>query len=361
MTQPSGWYDDPNDAEPAALLGRRGVDQPRRAPEVTHGRTSPASGRPRTSPAPRRTAARAGRGSTASRAQRGQQPPGAPPWQGVQLGRPQPTTPDGVLLSGWWRRVAARIVDGVICAVLTALVTFPALGRAAGIMSDFFRASIDAAQSGGTPPPAPVGAGLRPAAGQPGEHRHLHGLRDRAAHLASAPRRAAASWGSACGCAERPGPPPLSAVVRRTFVKEAGSIVGLLPVVGLLGSLFTILDSLWPLWDERRQALHDKAAATNVVLGRSNRAGAPEPRPVAGTTVPVTSPRATRLPSGPGAQPVMVTVSPSCRNDAGGPVGQRSGSWPFQVSSSSDPRVPRVGAADRSPTRTGRRRAGWRR
>ena len=59
--------------------------------------------------------------------------------------------------------------------------------------------------------------------------------------------------------------------MRRTFVKEAGSIVGLLPVVGLLGSLFTILDSLWPLWDERRQALHDKAGATNVVLGQQPR------------------------------------------------------------------------------------------
>ena len=70
---------------------------------------------------------------------------------------------------------------------------------------------------------------------------------------------------------ERPGPPPLSAVVRRTFVKEAGNIVGLLPVVGLLGSLFTILDSLWPLWDERREALHDKAGATDVVLGQQPR------------------------------------------------------------------------------------------
>ena len=46
------------------------------------------------------------------------------------------------------------------------------------------------------------------------------------------------------------------------------------------------------------------------------RAGCAQPLSQAGpgTTVPVTSPRATRVPSRPGAQPVIVTVSPSCRN-----------------------------------------------
>jgi len=38
------------------------------------------------------------------------------------------------------------------------------------------------------------------------------------------------------------------------------------PLVPYAGSLFTLLDGLWPLWDRPfRQALHDKAAGTRVV------------------------------------------------------------------------------------------------
>ena len=34
-----------------------------------------------------------------------------------------------------------------------------------------------------------------------------------------------------------------------------------------LVSLITVLDLLWPLWDQKRQALHDKVAKTAVVEG----------------------------------------------------------------------------------------------
>lgn len=41
-------------------------------------------------------------------------------------------------------------------------------------------------------------------------------------------------------------------------------IVGLFRLVPFFG-LFTLLDGLWPLWDPRRQALHDKIAGSVVV------------------------------------------------------------------------------------------------
>ena len=41
-------------------------------------------------------------------------------------------------------------------------------------------------------------------------------------------------------------------------------VVGLFRVVPFFG-LFTLLDGLWPLWDPRRQALHDKIAGSVVV------------------------------------------------------------------------------------------------
>jgi len=40
--------------------------------------------------------------------------------------------------------------------------------------------------------------------------------------------------------------------------------VGLFRIVPFFG-LFTVLDGLWPLWDPRRQALHDKIAGSVVV------------------------------------------------------------------------------------------------
>jgi len=40
--------------------------------------------------------------------------------------------------------------------------------------------------------------------------------------------------------------------------------VGLFRIVPFFG-LFTLLDGLWPLWDGRRQALHDKIAGSVVV------------------------------------------------------------------------------------------------
>jgi len=32
--------------------------------------------------------------------------------------------------------------------------------------------------------------------------------------------------------------------------------------------LYSLLDVLWPLWDDKKQAIHDKIAGTNVVRVR---------------------------------------------------------------------------------------------
>ena len=36
-------------------------------------------------------------------------------------------------------------------------------------------------------------------------------------------------------------------------------------------SVLTLIDYLWPLWDDKRQALHDKVAKTQVVEGKQPR------------------------------------------------------------------------------------------
>jgi uncharacterized RDD family membrane protein YckC len=50
--------------------------------------------------------------------------------------------------------------------------------------------------------------------------------------------------------------------------------VGLFRLVPFFG-LFTLLDGLWPLWDPRRQALHDKIAGSVVVRVTQTRRFAP--------------------------------------------------------------------------------------
>jgi uncharacterized RDD family membrane protein YckC len=277
MTQPSGWYDDPNDADQLRYWdGVVWTDHvaPRKSPTVEQSWI----GMPHEVSNPTSLA-----GQAQQREQTGwpgqldrQQKPGTPQWPGVQLGRPQPTTPDGAVLSGWWRRVVARVVDGIICGLVTVAVTYPWLTRAAGIMNGYFRDTFDAAANGGTAPPMPSGltSALLPIS--------LASLAIYVVYevvlltlFATTPGRLLV--GISVRLREQPGTPPLSAVLRRTVVKEGGSAIGLLPVLGLVGSLFTMLDSLWPLWDNRRQAVHDKAGATNVVIGQQRRGGGRPP------------------------------------------------------------------------------------
>jgi uncharacterized RDD family membrane protein YckC len=72
-----------------------------------------------------------------------------------------------------------------------------------------------------------------------------------------------------------PGRLPWSAIaIRVAILNGLGVVPVLLLAAGwwklalllwLPSAIFIILDLLWPLWDSKRQALHDKAARTNVV------------------------------------------------------------------------------------------------
>ena len=64
---------------------------------------------------------------------------------------------------------------------------------------------------------------------------------------------------------ERPGPMPLATVLLRWVGQFGYSVLGLIPFVGGLFGFYSLLDSLWPLWDNNKQAIHDKIAKTNVV------------------------------------------------------------------------------------------------
>jgi uncharacterized RDD family membrane protein YckC len=56
-------------------------------------------------------------------------------------------------------------------------------------------------------------------------------------------------------------------VAKRFGLYNGLSLLGAVPVVGSVFGLLGLLNGLWPLWDDKKQGLHDKVAATNVVVG----------------------------------------------------------------------------------------------
>jgi uncharacterized RDD family membrane protein YckC len=56
-------------------------------------------------------------------------------------------------------------------------------------------------------------------------------------------------------------------VAKRFGLYNGLSLLGSIPLVGGLFGLLGMLNDLWPLWDDKKQTLHDKVAATNVVVG----------------------------------------------------------------------------------------------
>jgi uncharacterized RDD family membrane protein YckC len=180
------------------------------------------------------------------------------------------STPDGEPLAGWGIRFGAYIIDAVIVAAVAAIIGAPFVAKIVNAYGDLFRDSIHAAETGSARPNQmdvysqiwlpliglvvvsivlnfiyQVGF-LRWRAATPGKL--MLGLRVR--------------------LREQPGPLEWSTILRRWVSQFGPNLLSLVPFIGLIAGLYPWVDGLWPLWDERRQALHDKFARTNVVKVR---------------------------------------------------------------------------------------------
>lgn len=197
----------------------------------------------------------------------GQQPPSQGQWQGQPMpgAYPQqqgPTTPDGMPLAGWWHRAGARLIDGALALVLwTALLWLTADQEVLDAMNDYLISSTEAA------PTLPVvlqdwvfrAVLIFGAAGMLYEVLMVKLLGGTLGKLAT---------GLRVRLRDEPGHPPWgSSVLRWLIFQGPGIIANLRPVLGFL-VFFPLINVLWPLWDPQRQALHDKAARTNVVRVR---------------------------------------------------------------------------------------------
>lgn len=192
-----------------------------------------------------------------------------------------PTTADGVPLAGWWWRVLAYLVDVLVLAIPNVVLTLPAQLDLQRQMQELTR-ELEDDSAAGTPPD--LGAFFAD---------YVEVLRDNAvvmflpaAVLATAYFAGMWRWrGATVGQlvtglrvrpVARPGRPTwVMAIVRVAVLALLPSAIMVLSLLSGSGTvllvgyvvalLLQLLNVVWPLWDDRRQALHDKAAGTVVV------------------------------------------------------------------------------------------------
>ena len=199
---------------------------------------------------------------------------GQPPQQyaqyGQQYGQPAPAgskaafTADGVPLAGWWWRVLAILIDGLIVGVVAALISSPIYLSVFAKMGNYFNEVIAAAQQGlPAPPQPPVATFITPT-----ENLIVIAVAVavEAAYIIAFLRWRSATPGKLiCGLRVVPvdqgragGRLPWNSIVPRALVWVIGGTTAVL-------WLLRLIDGLFPLWQPKRQALHDLAARTQVV------------------------------------------------------------------------------------------------
>ena len=291
--QSPGWYDDPEN--PQQLRYFDGV--------VWTRHTSPRS----TRPAPGVGGPEAGQWTGQPPQQQtepgwpGQQPPQPPQqqaqpgwpgqqpqqWQGQQQYPPPPQpgpggwhmppaptvygararTPDGEPLAGWWKRLAARLIDWIIVWVLSLPLTGYFLYRAFAelwpAMEDYVR-EVESGNTSAVPPTATPEMIKWLVA-----YSVVLTLVAIAYEVFFTTRSGATPGKKALGLRvrlrERPGPLPVQAALTRTVIPIGGNLVSSLPLLSQLVGLLQVADGLLPLVNERKQAIHDLMAKTNVV------------------------------------------------------------------------------------------------
>lgn len=184
------------------------------------------------------------------------------PAAGIGAGVRASTTADGVPLAGWWWRVLAALIDVLFTSIVVSLLTFPIYRSMVAQFTQILREMLASQGSGTTLPPnindlvsfrdqmitvavtLAVGAVyhglfLRWKAATPGKLI----CRLRVVPVDRGQNREPLSW---------------NVIVVRVAIWVLPGMNGLLGVVQLI-------DALFPLWQPKRQALHDLAAKTQVV------------------------------------------------------------------------------------------------
>ena len=181
------------------------------------------------------------------------------------------TTPDGQFLAGWWARVGAYLLDGIIVTVVGGLLASPWLGDVYDAYRAFFDQVIRDAEAGRQTSDATMTAFQESIVGPMMTIALIYlvvGFVYQVGFLMAVqatPGKLA--LGLRVRLRERP-ELPVGAILLRWASQSGYTILGVVPFVGSLLGLYWLLDHLWPLWDGKKQAIHDKIARTNVVRVR---------------------------------------------------------------------------------------------
>ncbi|MCG8654761.1 RDD family protein [Yimella sp. NH-Cas1] len=195
---------------------------------------------------------------------------------GPYRGRFQPAsatarTPDGAELAPFWRRALAFIVDNILTSAIAAPLAWPWLSDWVHVVRTYFNESLDAAREGRGTPDAPDAlynfpwqVGLVAVA--------VYFVYEVALTVWRGQTVGKMLLGIKVRREENDKPPTFGAAVYRFAVKQLTSIVGPVPLLSFLVTIFQIVDYLRPLSDRMNQAFHDSWPGTYVV--RKQRGGA---------------------------------------------------------------------------------------
>ena len=182
-----------------------------------------------------------------------------------------PTTPDGQLLAGWWQRVWAYLIDGLIVGLVGGVLASPWLGDVLDAYREFIDQVVRDAEAGRQTTPDTT-ALEQQIAGPLAVIALIYLVLGFAYHVGFLMALQATPGKLALGLRvrlrERPGRMPVWAVLVRWASQFGYSILNVVPALGMLLGIYSLLDHLWPLWDGKKQAIHDKVARTNVVRVR---------------------------------------------------------------------------------------------
>lgn len=178
--------------------------------------------------------------------------------------RPVLTTPDGQVLSGWWRRVVALMIDNVLTFAVGVPMAWHWLAPWVNAYARWFSDAYKAASQGKGTPDVPDSVLQFP---------WQVGLV--VVGVALVYEVVLTVWrGQTIGKMllgikvrriddERP--PSLVPTFYRSVIKQLSSITGAVPVLGVVATVFQAVDYLRPLGDRYRQAFHDTWPRTYVV------------------------------------------------------------------------------------------------
>lgn len=195
---------------------------------------------------------------------------GVPPAQAAGYGygvKPPATTPDGAPLAGWWHRVGAYLIDALIVGIIAGLLAAPWVRDVWHTYKHWFDDLMDSTDAGSSS--VDTGQLERDIAKPLAIIVAIQLVVSFCYHVGFLMWRQATPGKLLTGLRvrlrERPGPMPFGTVVVRWLGQFGVGLLGLVPFVGSLTGIYSLLDDLWPLWDDKKQAIHDKLAKTNVV------------------------------------------------------------------------------------------------